>query len=123
MGRGFTNNADVPLVELIPALCLHQYQRKCWRFLALPRVESMNRFAEGQVIFMVVMKPQPPVLIVDLRTKSYRFRHRFVNDVQISIGAAHSGYPVQSSSYNKNSSSIPTNGDDDYSYGMKWVTT
>ncbi|WP_028117599.1 SslE/AcfD family lipoprotein zinc metalloprotease [Ferrimonas senticii] len=35
-------------------------------------------------------------------------RHRFVNDAQISIGAAHSGYPVQSSSFNVNSTSIPT---------------
>ncbi|OLQ94327.1 sugar ABC transporter substrate-binding protein [Vibrio ponticus] len=36
-------------------------------------------------------------------------RHHFVNDRQISIGAAHSGYPVQSSSFNVNATTIPTN--------------
>ena len=41
-------------------------------------------------------------------------RHRFVNDVQISIGAAHSGYPVQSTTYNKNASTIPTKPTDDW---------
>ncbi|HCH0394809.1 TPA: SslE/AcfD family lipoprotein zinc metalloprotease [Vibrio parahaemolyticus] len=35
-------------------------------------------------------------------------RHHFVNDVAISIGAAHSGYPVMNSSYNLNSSNINT---------------
>ncbi|OCH15802.1 SslE/AcfD family lipoprotein zinc metalloprotease [Aliivibrio sp. 1S128] len=42
------------------------------------------------------------------------FRHRFVNDVQISIGAAHSGYPVMSSSFNADSNKIPTNAIDDW---------
>lgn len=37
------------------------------------------------------------------------FKHRFVQDVQISIGAAHSGYPVMSSSFNKDASTISTN--------------
>ncbi len=37
------------------------------------------------------------------------FRHRFVNDVQISVGAAHSGYPVMNSSFNANASNVPTN--------------
>ncbi|GIU08303.1 MULTISPECIES: SslE/AcfD family lipoprotein zinc metalloprotease [unclassified Shewanella] len=35
--------------------------------------------------------------------------HRFVNDVQISIGAAHSGYPVMSTTYNRDANTIPTN--------------
>ncbi|WP_240513916.1 SslE/AcfD family lipoprotein zinc metalloprotease [Photobacterium damselae] len=35
-------------------------------------------------------------------------RHRFVNDVQISIGGAHSGYPVMSTTYNKDATNIPT---------------
>ncbi|OEE88312.1 Accessory colonization factor AcfD [Enterovibrio norvegicus FF-162] len=35
-------------------------------------------------------------------------RHAFVNDVAISIGAAHSGYPVMNSSFNADSESIPT---------------
>ncbi|AUW07510.1 DUF4092 domain-containing protein (plasmid) [Vibrio campbellii] len=34
------------------------------------------------------------------------FRHRFTNDVQISIGAAHSGYPVMSSGFNANSTTV-----------------
>ncbi|PQJ88578.1 SslE/AcfD family lipoprotein zinc metalloprotease [Aliivibrio sifiae] len=42
------------------------------------------------------------------------FRHRFVNDVQISIGAAHSGYPVMNSSFNANSTTIPTKAKDDW---------
>ncbi|WP_394143499.1 SslE/AcfD family lipoprotein zinc metalloprotease [Vibrio atypicus] len=42
------------------------------------------------------------------------FRHRFVNDVQISVGAAHSGYPVMNSSFNANSSNVPTNAIDDW---------
>lgn len=33
-------------------------------------------------------------------------RHHFVNDVAISIGAAHSGYPVMNASFNSNSKSI-----------------
>ncbi|MGF1724741.1 SslE/AcfD family lipoprotein zinc metalloprotease [Photobacterium nomapromontoriensis] len=35
-------------------------------------------------------------------------RHHFVNDVAISIGAAHSGYPVMNSSFNVNSSDLST---------------
>ncbi|MCG9780353.1 SslE/AcfD family lipoprotein zinc metalloprotease [Photobacterium damselae] len=35
-------------------------------------------------------------------------RHRFVNDVEISIGAAHSGYPVMSTTYSPKSTKIPT---------------
>lgn len=35
-------------------------------------------------------------------------RHAFVNDVAISIGAAHSGYPVMNGSFNPNSENIPT---------------
>lgn len=35
-------------------------------------------------------------------------RHAFVNDVAISIGAAHSGYPVMNSSFNASSPNIPT---------------
>ncbi|MDO6498243.1 SslE/AcfD family lipoprotein zinc metalloprotease [Photobacterium sanguinicancri] len=42
------------------------------------------------------------------------FRHRFVNDVQISIGAAHSGYPVMNSSFNTDRTSIPTNALNDW---------
>lgn len=35
-------------------------------------------------------------------------RHAFVNDVAISVGAAHSGYPVMNSSFNAKSENIPT---------------
>ncbi|CEO39504.1 Accessory colonization factor AcfD [Photobacterium kishitanii] len=42
------------------------------------------------------------------------YRHRFVNDVQISIGAAHSGYPVQSTTYNSAATTIPTRPVDDW---------
>lgn len=35
-------------------------------------------------------------------------KHRFTNDVQISIGAAHSGYPVMNSSFSPNSTTLPT---------------
>ncbi|MGL5497532.1 MAG: SslE/AcfD family lipoprotein zinc metalloprotease [Aeromonas sobria] len=40
--------------------------------------------------------------------------HRFVNDIQISIGAAHSGYPVQSASYRPASTTLPTKPDNDW---------
>ncbi|WP_239994324.1 SslE/AcfD family lipoprotein zinc metalloprotease [Photobacterium phosphoreum] len=42
------------------------------------------------------------------------YRHRFVNDVQISIGAAHSGYPVQSTTFNSAATTIPTKPVDDW---------
>ena len=35
-------------------------------------------------------------------------KHRFANDVQISIGDAHSGYPVMNSSFSPNSTTLPT---------------
>ncbi|WP_419238461.1 SslE/AcfD family lipoprotein zinc metalloprotease [Photobacterium leiognathi subsp. mandapamensis] len=35
-------------------------------------------------------------------------KHHFVNDIAISIGAAHSGYPVMNGSFNKTSSSLST---------------
>ncbi|CAM3032908.1 SslE/AcfD family lipoprotein zinc metalloprotease [Vibrio rarus] len=36
------------------------------------------------------------------------FRHRFVNDVQISIGSAHSGYPVMNSAFDSARNTVPT---------------
>ncbi len=42
------------------------------------------------------------------------FRHRFVNDVQISIGAAHSGYPVMNTGFNASRNTVPTNAVDDW---------
>ncbi|PSU33729.1 DUF4092 domain-containing protein [Photobacterium lutimaris] len=42
------------------------------------------------------------------------FRHHFVNDVQISIGAAHSGYPVMSASFNAQSNTVATKPVDDW---------
>lgn len=37
------------------------------------------------------------------------FRHRFVNDVQISVGSAHSGYPVMNSGFKAKKTTVPTN--------------
>ena len=42
------------------------------------------------------------------------FRHRFVNDVQISIGAAHSGYPVMNTGFNAEKTTVPTNALNDW---------
>ena len=42
------------------------------------------------------------------------FRHRFVNDKQISIGAAHSGYPVMNSSFNAAATNVPTSAKNDW---------
>lgn len=42
------------------------------------------------------------------------YRHRFHNDVQISIGAAHSGYPVMNVGFNPTASNLPTNAIDDW---------
>ncbi|EGU36844.1 inner membrane lipoprotein [Vibrio ichthyoenteri ATCC 700023] len=47
-------------------------------------------------------------------TKLKEFRHRFVNDVQISIGSAHSGYPVMNSSFNADRTNVPTNAINDW---------
>lgn len=41
-------------------------------------------------------------------------RHRFVNDIQISIGSAHSGYPVQHASFQADRTTIPTVPDNDW---------
>ncbi len=41
-------------------------------------------------------------------------RHRFVNDAQISIGTAHSGYPVQNSAFNKAATTLPTKPTNDW---------
>ncbi|EOX8193669.1 SslE/AcfD family lipoprotein zinc metalloprotease [Escherichia coli] len=35
-------------------------------------------------------------------------KHRFVNDIQISIGSAHSGYPVMNNSFSPASNALPT---------------
>ncbi|MEG3695700.1 SslE/AcfD family lipoprotein zinc metalloprotease [Vibrio coralliirubri] len=42
------------------------------------------------------------------------FRHRFVNDVQISIGAAHSGYPVMNTGFNATKTGVPTQAKNDW---------
>lgn len=41
-------------------------------------------------------------------------KHRFVNDVQISIGSAHSGYPVMNTSFSGESTMLPTTPLDDW---------
>ena len=42
------------------------------------------------------------------------FRHRFVNDVQISVGHAHSGYPVMNSSFKADRAYVPTHANNDW---------
>ncbi|WP_261873180.1 SslE/AcfD family lipoprotein zinc metalloprotease [Vibrio rarus] len=42
------------------------------------------------------------------------FRHRFVNDVEISIGSAHSGYPVMDSAFDANKNDVPTDAVNDW---------
>ena len=42
------------------------------------------------------------------------YKHRYVNDVQISIGDAHSGYPIMSNGFNTNADAIPTAALDDW---------
>jgi len=42
------------------------------------------------------------------------FRHRFVNDVQISIGSAHSGYPVMNTGFKADKANVPTNAVNDW---------
>lgn len=42
------------------------------------------------------------------------YKHRYVNDVQISIGDAHSGYPIMSNGFNVNADAIPTAALDDW---------
>lgn len=45
---------------------------------------------------------------------SEAFKHRYFNDVQISIGDAHSGYPVMASGYNAERNTIPTSPKNDW---------
>lgn len=81
--------------------------------------DQINRFAEAASDFYG--RDQAPA-IGELQGVHRRFtyadlpehRHHFVNDRQISIGAAHSGYPVQSSSFDVNRTSIPTQPMDDW---------
>lgn len=69
--------------------------------------KEMNRFADAASDFYGRDEEQVGGLhrrftYADLEA----FRHRFVNDVQISIGAAHSGYPVMNSSFNPDRTTI-----------------
>ena len=77
--------------------------------------EQMNRFAEAASDFygrdQVEQAGQHRRFTSDTLPEH---RHHFVNDRQISIGAAHSGYPVQSSSFDVNRTSIPTQPMDDW---------
>jgi accessory colonization factor AcfD len=71
---------------------------------------DMNRFADAASDFYGRDETQNDGLHRRFTYPELKaFRHRFVNDVQISIGAAHSGYPVMNSSFNANRTYIPTN--------------
>ena len=80
---------------------------------------QMNRFANAASDFYG--RDQTPTSLEEQgahRRFTYEalpeHRHHFVNDRQISIGAAHSGYPVQSSSFNAEATTIPTRANDDW---------
>ncbi|KGK69273.1 hypothetical protein NA76_16795 [Vibrio vulnificus] len=77
--------------------------------------EEMNRFAEAASAFYGRDETTEEGTH---RRFTYpeleEFRHRFVNDVQISVGAAHSGYPVMNSSFNATSTTVPTQAKNDW---------
>ncbi|HIF9243084.1 TPA: SslE/AcfD family lipoprotein zinc metalloprotease [Photobacterium damselae] len=77
-------------------------------------VDEMNKFANSASDFY---GRDEVVSVGKHRRFTYQdladHRHRFVNDIQISIGAAHSGYPVQSTTYNKGNK-IPTTPTNDW---------
>ncbi|MGL5947454.1 MAG: SslE/AcfD family lipoprotein zinc metalloprotease, partial [Aeromonas sp.] len=78
-------------------------------------VTKMNRFAEGASDFYG--RDETAASGTHRRFTGAHLpghSHRFVNDVQISIGAAHSGYPVQSSGYRPSATTIPTAPDNDW---------
>ncbi|NVN81129.1 MULTISPECIES: SslE/AcfD family lipoprotein zinc metalloprotease [unclassified Vibrio] len=103
--------ADAPIAEVDTGSFIYTTPVKNIESADLRQFASdMNRFADAASDFYGRDEVQDDGLH---RRFTYpeltAFRHRFVNDVQISIGAAHSGYPVMNSSFNANRTYIPTN--------------
>ena len=117
-------NKDVPLAEIdtdhfvytTPVNNVVGDSKKIREFAA-----GMNRFAESASNFYGRDEVCENTQDTECEKGKHRrftyeglpgHRHRFVNDIQISIGSAHSGYPIQSSgSWRPGSKKIPTNGD------------
>ena len=113
-GRWLHKNSDVPLAEIDTGHFIYTTPVNNANNTNIQQfVNEMNLFAESASDFYG--RDKAPA-IDELQDVHRRFtyaglpghHHRFVNDAQITIGAAHSGYPVQSSSFNVNGHSIPT---------------
>ena len=110
------NEATAPIAEIDTGSFIYTTAIKNLESTDLTKFSAdMNRFAEAASDFygrdeIIEEGAHRRFTYSELK----EFRHRFVNDVQISIGAAHSGYPVMNSSFNANSTTIPTNAIDDW---------
>ncbi|CDT70550.1 Inner membrane lipoprotein [Vibrio coralliirubri] len=104
-------SADAPIAEIDTGSFIYTTPIRNLESADLNQFATdMNRFAEAASDFYGRDEKQNDGLHRRFTYPELKaFRHRFVNDVQISIGAAHSGYPVMNSSFNANRTYIPTN--------------
>ncbi|MFA0412762.1 SslE/AcfD family lipoprotein zinc metalloprotease [Vibrio renipiscarius] len=114
-GNWLHYNPDVPLAEIDTGHFIYTTPVNNTNGTDIQKfVDEMNLFAEGASDFYG--RDETPDLNASELGQHRRFtydglpghHHRFVNDAQITIGAAHSGYPVQSSSFNVDRDTIPT---------------
>ncbi|WP_404971688.1 SslE/AcfD family lipoprotein zinc metalloprotease [Vibrio campbellii] len=109
-------NTDVPLAEIDSGHFIYTTPTNNVLDTDVPKfVDELNAFANHASDFygrdQVIEQGQHRRFTYDALLAN---RHRFVNDVQISIGAAHSGYPVQSNSYWPTWTVVPTNPTNDW---------
>ncbi|WP_050917814.1 SslE/AcfD family lipoprotein zinc metalloprotease [Vibrio campbellii] len=109
-------NTDVPLAEIDSGHFIYTTPTNNVLDTDVPKfVDELNAFANHASDFygrdQVTAEGKHRRFTYDALLAN---RHRFVNDVQISIGAAHSGYPVQSNSYWPTWTVVPTTPTNDW---------
>ncbi|MGL5947997.1 MAG: SslE/AcfD family lipoprotein zinc metalloprotease [Aeromonas sp.] len=109
-------NSDVPMAEIDTGHMVYTTPVHNLTAMDVPAwVEKMNTFAQSTSDFYG--RDEHSAQGDHRRFTSASLpghAHRFVNDVQISVGSAHSGYPVMSSTYQAKASSIPTQPDNNW---------
>ncbi|MCL1139184.1 SslE/AcfD family lipoprotein zinc metalloprotease [Shewanella pneumatophori] len=101
-------NSEVPLAEIVTGHFVYTTPVKNVAETNIQEfADGMNSFANKASDFHARDNSEGNMRFTDKSLPEHS--HRFVNDVQISIGAAHSGYPVMSTTYKPNSNIIPTN--------------
>lgn len=106
-------NPDVPLAEIVTGHFVYTTPVQNVTATNIQEfADGMNSFANKASDFHARDNTQGNMRFTDESLPEHS--HRFVNDVQISIGAAHSGYPVMSTTYSRNRNTIPTNPVDDW---------